>query len=158
MEKTQPIIVLSADAIQQVREIALHAAETDDWMTPVVDEHIGRKDQMEATRDYGQFVGYHRDSWGSTDHFSLLYRESIGQIALEEALPYGVGRDLSEDGKFWVGGFNDWEAYHYDIFEPLLDEFWETWENAQNLYDLWDRAAKNWHTDTYNLFTGGHEA
>ena len=91
-----------------------------------------------------------------TDHFDHFYRQPIGDLALMEALRYGIGRDQSKDGKFWIGGFHDWETYHYALFTPLIDAFWDVWEEAVGLHPCWEKAVEHYKLDTHNLFTGSY--
>jgi hypothetical protein len=153
-KKDKQNIAPRPEAFAEVRRLAQHAAKHDNWMDVCADDIIDDVRKREARKDYGQFVGYHREGWEETNHFDHFYRQVIGDLALTEALPFNVGRDQSADGKFWIGGYRNWEAYHYEIFCPLVDAFWETWEDAVGLYSEWKRAKRRRYRDKYNLFTG----
>lgn len=111
---------LSSQAIEQVRALAVSAAQDDNWMEPLFDDI--------KTSSFSEFEEENRRMWEETEHFDTYYGRKISEIAdREEALTIGK---LSTESRL------------YDIYLPLLDLFWETYTDVVDLYSKWKMVKR----------------
>ena len=115
----------SERALIQVRKMARKAAKTDNWLKPCSDGLVLTRED-----DYGDFSQAHQEAWEQTQHFSTSYADPLRDLADKQAERFGFT------------SLDDWETWHYNLYCPLKDTFWEEWEARVNLSQLWEDYKK----------------
>ena len=104
----------SKRAYDAVRKLAREAARNDHWMVPELDGLDGADDISTA----------HRESWQQTCHWEHYYGTAISRIVDQQ------------ERRFCAPGESlDCEARYFRLYEPLLDAFWEEWEEKSGFWD-----------------------
>jgi hypothetical protein len=110
----------SETAFEKVRRMARRAFKKDGWMTPCVEE--------EDSDDINEMVLNHRDHWMETNHWEYYYSRPISDIV------------DTQERRF--SGDLTWEERYYGLFEPLVEAFWDEWENKWDIYSLAKKALE----------------
>lgn len=111
----------SEETEAKVRELAVDAAKNDNHMQPAFDGRAGR----EPT--WSEFQDAHRSTWMETCHFEHYYGNVISDLCDDEEVRFV--------GKVGDLGFDD---RRYGLYEPLIDLFWDTWEQEVHLLHKWN--------------------
>ena len=110
---TRKEIEPSGRAYEAVRKLARHAAKHDGWMQPELDDLGG---------DHGDIGSEHRSSWEQTCHWEHFYGNEISRIVDQQE------RRFSRDEPL------EFEQRDYGLYEPLVDAFWEEWEERAGFW------------------------
>jgi hypothetical protein len=107
----------SARAIAAVEKMARDAAKNDHWMT------FSGLDDLTGTdgNDPGDIAASHREQWEQTCHWEHFYGNEISRICDQQE------RRFSREPL-------EFEPRYYGLYLPLVDAFWEAWEDASDLY------------------------
>ncbi len=105
----------SGRAFEAVRKLARHAAKHDGWMCPEVDD---LSDEI-----YGDKGTAHREQWEQTCHWEHFYGKEISRIVDQQE------RRLSPREPM------EFEERYYGLYQPLVDAFWEEWEERAGFWE-----------------------
>ncbi len=108
----------SQEARDRVEQLAQDAAHEDGWMQPCF------ADRFKRYSDYWDFEDAHRRGWEETCHFEYNYDRVLDEIV--------------DDEEARLGGRLGHESRLYDLYLPLKDLFWKTWENEVALCSKWE--------------------
>ena len=95
------------------------AARNDTWLEVVLDD-------LDLAATGGDAATAHRESWQQTDHWRELYGRPLSDLADQQARRLGV---------------TDCEPRFFHLYEPLVDAFWDAWEEAVRFWDLAESAG-----------------
>ncbi len=113
----------SARAVATVEKMGRDAAKKDTWMT------FSGLDDLTGTdgNDPGEIASSHRAAWEETEHWTHFYGNEITSICDQQE------RRFSREPL-------EFEQRYYGLYLPLVDAFWEAWEEASDLYGKIDKA------------------
>lgn len=102
-----------------VEVMARKAVMSDNHMTPIFEDRLNRK-------DWSDFQDRHRSAWEETEHFEYHYAKPIRRLV-----------DFDENRIATEIGLLKRETRLYYLYDPLIELFWDTWEEEANLHALW---------------------
>lgn len=102
----------SQRAFIAIRRLARKAAKTDWWMRPCFDSIDFDEDVFQQ----------HRSQWEETEHFNHFYGQQLSNLAVQQARRFKVELDT--------------EIRYSCFYQPLLDAFWDEWEETLDFGDL----------------------
>ena len=116
--RTKVEIEPSQRAFEAVKRLARKAAREDGWLQPSVEEH-----DIADTDDIGEIALNHRVGWQETTNWELTWGRQISLIVDQQEQRFLPRGDLS------LGS----ETRYYALYEPLLEAFWDEWEERVDL-------------------------
>jgi len=108
----------SKRAFTAARQLAREAAQNDHWLCPELDG-IDESDP-------GDIGTAHRESWQQTCHWEHFYGSRLSALADQQARRFGV---------------LTFEERYFGLYEPLVDAFWNEWEERSGFWDAVNTAA-----------------
>ena len=116
--KTKVEIEPSQRAFEAVKRLARKAVREDGWLQPCVEDH-----DVANTDDIGEIALNHRAGWQETTNWELTWGRQISLIVDQQERRFLPRGDLS------IGS----ETRYYALYEPLLEAFWDEWEERVDL-------------------------
>jgi len=114
MRNIQP----SQRAYAAVRKLARNAAKNDNWLQPELDGI--------DEGDPGDIGTAHRESWQQTCHWEHFYGRPTSTLADQQQRRFG---ELT------------FEERYFGLYEPLVDAFWDEWEETIGFWDVVNATA-----------------
>ncbi len=111
----------SERAFNLVRQLARKAAKTDHWMEICLED-------VDLRSDPGEIGCRHREQWEETCHWERFYGNEITLIVDTQE------RRLSPHEPL------EFEQRYYGLCQPLVDAFWDEWEDKVGLWAAIENA------------------
>ena len=125
--RTKRDIEPSGRAFDAARKLAREAFKKDKWMTPCIeDTDIG--DETDET----QIMLNHRASWEQTEHWNQTWGKRLSQLTDQQEKRFLAPGDVELE----------WERRYYGLYQPLLETFWDTWDELYDTYGHIREAMK----------------
>jgi len=108
----------SKRAYAAVCKLARDAAQNDNWLQPELDGI--------SEANPGDIGMAHRESWEQTCHWEHYYGRRISELASQQARRFG---EIT------------WEERYFGLYQPLVDAFWDEWEEAAGFWEVVNAAT-----------------
>ncbi len=136
----------TATALSKWSDLGEKAGKTEAWLNleETLKEDLDRHGQF--ARDAGELVQLGQESWEQTDHFTMLY----GQTMLDDARDPDTD-ELGEDGieryqelkdQFWEGYVNGRASIGKDVYKAAQKLIDKKYGKNRTGYDRYDVVAK----------------
>lgn len=109
----------SQEAMDHVTYLAQRAAAEDGWMQPTPEDHTEEL--------YEDFIQAHRSGWENSTHFQAYYGDKLSNLCDREEMRWPP---------------LDTEVRYYALYPPILDLFWDTWEEEVELHNAWCKSRQ----------------